>query len=146
MHHARMNRTDAVHDLLAAASRLTRHLDTSLSNIKGISLSEYQMLAALRNQPGSASTRVDLARMVGLTPSGVTRALKPMEKMGVVETIKDGRDARKSLARLTAAGVELVVDADGVVDDTLAGITALEALTSPRNERTLALLRDIAAA
>lgn len=141
-----MNRTDAVHDLLAAASRLTRHLDTSLSNIKGISLSEYQMLAALRNQPGSASTRVDLARMVGLTPSGVTRALKPMEKMGVVETIKDGRDARKSLARLTAAGVELVVDADGVVDDTLAGITALEALTSPRNERTLALLRDIAAA
>ncbi len=141
-----MNRTDAVHDLLAAASRLSRHLDTSLANIKGISLSEYQMLSALRTQPGAASTRVDLARMVGLSPSGVTRALKPMEKMGVVETIKDERDARKSLAKLTAAGLELVVDADGVVDDTVAGITALEALTSPRHERTLAILRDIAAA
>ena len=141
-----MNRTDAVHDLLAAASRLSRHLDTSLSNIKGISLSEFQILAALRTQPGSSSTRVDLARMVGLTPSGVTRAVKPMEKMGVVETIRDERDARKSLAKLTPAGAELVVDAEGVVDDTLAGISALEALTSPRNERTLALLRDIAAA
>ncbi len=133
----RVNRTDAIHDLLAAAARLSRLLDAELSNIRGISLSEYQILAGLRDQPGAASTRVELARSVGLTPSGVTRALKPLEKMGIVETVKDARDARKSLATLTPAGLELVADAEGVIDDTLAGITALDALTSSRNERLL---------
>lgn len=139
-----MNRTDAVGDLLAAAARLSRQLDTQLSNVKGISLSEYQLLACLRDQAGGSATRVDLARSVGLTPSGATRALKPLEKLGFVETLKDDRDARKSLASLTPAGVELVSDAEGVVDDTLAGNSALDELVAPHNEPTRILLRNIA--
>ena len=139
-----MNRTEAVGDLLAAAARLSRQLDTQLSNVKGISLSEYQLLARLRDQAGGRTTRVDLARSVGLTPSGATRALKPLEKLGFVETLKDDRDARKSLASLTSAGVELVSDAEGVVDDTLAGISELDELVASHSEPTLALLRRIA--
>ena len=42
-----------------------------------------------------------------------------MEKLGFVETIRDERDARRSLAQLTAAGRELLSDAAGVVDDTI---------------------------
>jgi len=40
---------------------------------------------------------VDLAAAVGLTPSAVTRALRPLEKLGCVATQKSERDARRSL-------------------------------------------------
>lgn len=130
--------------VLDSAAKLTRRLDRSLSTIKGISFTEYQLLAALRDCPEASATRVDLADLVGLTPSGVTRALKPMEKLGMVVTHKDGRDARRSLATLTPAGVELVSDADGVVDDTLDGLTAIDALRSSERERFLRLLADLA--
>ena len=112
------NRT-AVFSLIAAANRIERRLDVQLSNIKGISFSEYQLLDALGSALGGSATRVSLADSVSLTPSGVTRALKPMEKLGFVETIRDERDARRSLAQLTAAGRELLSDAAGVVDDTI---------------------------
>lgn len=139
-----MYETEIVLTLLGTAARLARRLDSSLSMIKGISFSEYQLLAALRGHPATAATRVDLASAVGLTPSGITRALKPMEKLGFVETTKDGRDARKSLAALTAAGVELVADADGVVHDALAKVGGLDQLSVNERELFVRILSDLA--
>ncbi|HMB61314.1 MAG TPA: MarR family winged helix-turn-helix transcriptional regulator, partial [Xanthomonadales bacterium] len=49
--------------------------------------------------------------------SGVTRALRPMEKLGYVTTAKSKRDARLALASLTPHGQELVNDASSVLDD-----------------------------
>ena len=102
-----------------AWNRLERRLDHSLSAIRGISLAEYRLLRALGDAPGSQASRVDLADVVGLTPSGVTRALRPMEKLGIVSTVKSKRDARLAIAALTPAGRELLEDASGVVDDTM---------------------------
>jgi len=129
--------------LLDAASTLTRRLDGSLSIIKGITFSEYQMLSALRDHPAATATRVDIATSVGLTPSGITRALKPMEKLGFVETAKDARDARKSLAILTAAGHELVQDADGVVQDTIDDLEPLTALTNDERRRFARVMKEL---
>lgn len=140
-----MDTQEVVIALLSASARLTRRLDSSLSAIKGITFSEYQMLSALRDNPTSAATRVDLAAAVGLTPSGVTRALKPLEKLGFVETTKDARDARKSLAKLTAAGHELVADADGVVHDTVGEIGELASLEESERELFANVLRRVAA-
>jgi DNA-binding MarR family transcriptional regulator len=103
----------------AAWNRLERRLDSSLGAIRGISLAEYRLLRALGDAPGSQASRVDLAEAVGLTPSGVTRALRPMEKLSIVSTVKSKRDARLALAALTPAGRELLDDASGVVDDTM---------------------------
>lgn len=136
------NTKDMVITLLGASARLTRQLDNALAAIKGISFSEYQMLTSLRDDP---ATRVDLAAAVGLTPSGVTRALKPLEKLGFVETAKDARDARKSLARLTPAGHELVADADGVVDDAVGDVDALESLGANERELIADVLTQLAA-
>lgn len=107
-------------DYLGEASRLERRLDRTLSAIKGISFSEYLILRTLLEQPGQAASRVELAAAVGLTPSAVTRALKPLEKLGFVETVKGARDARQALAKLTDQGVELADDAVGVVNDAAA--------------------------
>jgi len=103
----------------AAWNRLERRLDKSLGAIRGISLAEYRLLRALGDAPASQASRVDLAEAVGLTPSGVTRALRPMEKLSIVSTVKSKRDARLAIAALTPAGRELLDDASGVVDDTM---------------------------
>ena len=103
----------------SAWSRLERRLDSSLGAIRGISLAEFRLLKALGDAPNARASRVDLAAAVGLTPSGVTRALRPMEKLGIISTVKSKRDARLAIAGLTPAGRELLGDAATVVDDTM---------------------------
>jgi len=80
----------------ASWNRLERRLDKSLGAIRGISLAEYRLLRALGDAPASQASRADLADAVGLTPSGVTRALRPMEKLSIVSTVKSKRDDRMS--------------------------------------------------
>ncbi len=109
--------TELAFAMLAAAARIEKRLDRVLSGIRGVSYSEYQLLRQLHLQPGATATRVDLAELVGLTASAVTRALKPLEKIGFVTTHKSERDARLSLATLTDAGLELVRDAQSVVNE-----------------------------
>lgn len=109
----------AVLELLETASCLERRLDRALSHTKGISFSEYRMLSALSATNAGGTTRIDLANAVGLTASAITRALKPLEKLGFVVTERSERDARQSLAKLTPAGQELLGDAKGICQDAL---------------------------
>ncbi|MEM7018392.1 MAG: MarR family transcriptional regulator [Pseudomonadota bacterium] len=101
--------------LLDTAARLERRLGGVLSDTRGISFTEYHLLLKLANMREGGATRVELAAAVGLTPSAVTRALKPLEKRGCVITRKNERDARRSLASLTPAGLELLADSQKVV-------------------------------
>ena len=106
----------------AAWSNLERQLDCSLSAIRGVSFSEYRLLRALAEAPNGQASRSDAARSVGLTASGVTRALRPLEKIGLVSTVENKRDARLAMAKLTPAGQALINDASGIVDETVASI------------------------
>lgn len=126
----------------AAWNRLERRLDSNLGAIRGISLAEYRLLRALADAPGAQASRVDLAHAVGLTPSGVTRALRPMEKLGVVSTVKSKRDARLAIAALTSAGRELVDDASGVVDDMMRAILDRSPKASARLAEMIETLDD----
>jgi len=126
----------------AAWNRVEKRLDGSLGSIRGISLAEYRLLRALSEAPNSWASRVDLAHSVGLTPSGVTRALRPMEKLGIVSTAKSKRDARLALASLTAAGHELVDDASAVVDDSMTALLERSPKASARIEELIELLED----
>jgi DNA-binding MarR family transcriptional regulator len=99
-------------------------LDRALSAVRGISLAEFRLLKALGDAPSGMASRVDLARAVGLTPSGVTRAIRPLEKLGIVSTLKSKRDARLAVASLTPAGRELLDDASTVVADTMGTLLA----------------------
>ena len=105
--------------LADAAHNVERRLDMSLGAIRGISYAEYRLLKSLGDAPQSRASRVDLAHQIGITPSGITRALRPLEKLGVVKTVKAERDARLAIATLTSAGEELLKDASSVVNDTL---------------------------
>lgn len=103
-------------DFLDSAAALERQLDTLLGNARGISFREYRLLSTLAANAAELS-RVALADAVSLTPSAVTRALKPLEKLGLVTTVRNGRDARQSLARLTDSGSQLLADVQGPLSD-----------------------------
>lgn len=122
-------RKNLAFELLDAAGFIEHRLDRALSTIRGLSFSEYRLLRALAIQPEARAMRVDLAQAVGLTPSAVTRALKPLEKLCYVETLKSDRDARRSLACLTDSGRELLSDAEGIARDVLSGLP-LESIAS----------------
>ncbi len=111
-----------VFTFLEVAARLVRRLDGSLSMTRGISFREYQILLELSKMHKESAMRVELAAAVGLTPSAVTRALRPLEKLGYVSTEKSERDARRSLATLTRGGRKLLSDCNAGVDSALAGL------------------------
>jgi len=91
--------------LAGAQARAARELD-----VHGLSFAEVRLLnALLADREGRRPS--ELSVELHLTPSGVTRALLPLEKRGIVERRRDPGDARSSLAALTPAGRTLVNEA-----------------------------------
>lgn len=129
--------------LAEAAQHLSQRLDSSLGAIRGISLAEFRLLAALADAPGARASRVDLARAIGLTPSGVTRALRPMEKLGIVSTVKSKRDARLAIAGLTPAGRELLNDASSIADDAMQALTGRASLSRDEMKTVIDVLAKL---
>ena len=108
--------TDFCLRLARAEAVLVRRFDNALGSHHGISFSDFQLLNHLARAPGARLRRVDLADRVGLTASGVTRTLLPLEKIGLITRQSDPRDARVGFAAITNAGHEMVVNATAVVD------------------------------
>ena len=131
--------TELVFTLLKVAARIERRLDRTLSATKGVSFTEYHLLNELQERHSGSATRVDLANAVGLTASAITRALKPLEKIGFVVTEKSEHDARRSIATLTPAGQELLEDATKIVMDEIAQL----ALPETGVEDALAVLNHL---
>jgi DNA-binding MarR family transcriptional regulator len=97
-------------------------VDAELGGIHGLGLSDFAALHHLAEAPGGRLRRVDLARRLALSPSGVTRLLGPLERRGVVTREQDGTDARATYAVLTRGGKALVKDATGTVASIAEGI------------------------
>lgn len=92
------------------ASRLAKRVGNHLS-MHGISLSEYLVMHHLEHSPNKAVARIELAEHIGMSASGVTRLIAPMEKNHIIEKVANPRDARQSLVRLSDVGQRLYADA-----------------------------------
>ena len=90
--------------------QIIKRIDGQLS-IHGINYSELMVLHYLNSAAQQTMRRIDLAQHIGLTASGITRMLKPMEKLHLVEKEVNARDARVSLVKLTPTGKILYRDA-----------------------------------
>lgn len=91
---------------LRAHAAVTRELSSRLEAVHGLTLSDYDVLVQLYYAPERRLRRVDIARTVLLTASGVTRLLEGLERAGWVEKARCASDARVTYAVLTAQGVE----------------------------------------
>ncbi|MFD8080468.1 MarR family winged helix-turn-helix transcriptional regulator [Kitasatospora sp. NPDC059722] len=96
--------------LVRAQATLVKRFDASLSGLHGVSLSDFTMLLRLGEAPGGRMRRVDLAEALGLTASGVTRGLAPLERIGLVTREPAPRDARVAYAALTPTGRERLAE------------------------------------
>lgn len=95
---------DAALRLVRAQATLVKRFDTSLGGLHGVSLADFTMLLRLGQAPGGRMRRVDLAEALGLTASGVTRGLAPLERIGLVARETNARDGRVAYAALTDTG------------------------------------------
>ncbi len=77
----------------------------------GLGFNEFLILYYLDQAEDQKLRRVDLADKVGMTPSGVTRLLLPMEKVHYVESGPAEEDARVRFVSSTAAGREKLKEA-----------------------------------
>jgi DNA-binding MarR family transcriptional regulator len=96
---------------LRAHAAITRELSSRLEARHELTLSDYDVLVQLYFAPDRRMRRVDIARSVLLTASGITRLLDGLESCGLVEKARCDSDARVTYAVLTDAGVKKVEQA-----------------------------------
>ena len=90
---------------LRAHASVTRELSARLEADHGLTLNDYDCMVQLAYAPERSLRRVDLARSVLLSPSGITRLLDGLEREGWVEKRSCESDARVTYARLTDTGL-----------------------------------------
>lgn len=114
--------------LTTIQATVTRRLDNALSNVHGISFVEYMVLHHLHHAAGDRLRRGELAERIGLTASGITRMLLPLEKLGYVARETDARDARVGYVTLTKGGKRLYADsaisANAIANEVAAPLTS----------------------
>lgn len=110
-----MSETNPALDLVLQSallwSTMVKKADQQLS-VHGISFSEFCILHRLFQAPQQRLSRIELANSVGLSASGITRLLQPMEKIHLVEKEQNARDARVSLVKLSDTGLQIYQEAN----------------------------------
>ena len=91
-----------------AHSILSGRFDRGLG---GLGWSEFLILFHLDQAEAGSMRRVDLAGKVGMTASGITRQLLPMEKVHLVKSGPVEKDARVRTVALAAGGREKLTEA-----------------------------------
>ncbi len=91
----------------AVHTKISKMIDIQLS-LHGISFTEFMILFHLDQAIEKKMRRIDLAEKIGLSASGITRLVAPMEKIGLVHKESNKRDARVSLVKLSSAGKRII--------------------------------------
>ena len=102
---------DAWIGLLETHKQLTRALDAELTAQHGLSLSALELLARLAAADERSLHLTALAGASGLSLSRVSRIIDALERRGLVGRMSCPNDARAVHARLSDAGLELVLRA-----------------------------------
>ena len=95
--------------LAKAQAIAARRFSNALSQW-GLGLNEFTILLHLAQAPNETMRRIDLAEKIGLTASGITRLLAPMEKIGLIKREVNARDARVSLVALAPSGKRIIAE------------------------------------
>lgn len=111
-------------NLTKVQSVISRRFDPL--SIHGIGFNDFMILYVLMQAEGAGMRRVDLAEKIGLTASGVTRMLLPLEKTGLIKRESNERDARISYVVLTETGRQLFEYAKVTASNLAKGIIPID--------------------
>ncbi|QFG21993.1 MarR family winged helix-turn-helix transcriptional regulator [Actinomadura sp. WMMB 499] len=90
---------------------LNEALDRQLQHDSGMPHTYYVILAMLSEAPGRARTMSELAEVVHSSPSRLSHAVNRLEAAGWVRRSKHPTDRRTTIAELTDAGLDVLVEA-----------------------------------
>lgn len=108
---------DIITNLSSVHIIINKRIDAVLGSIHGISYTEFLILNILYKSRNYCLSRTLLANEIGLTPSGITRSISPMVKIGLVEKDINERDSRMSLVKLTEAGERIYKESSFTVNE-----------------------------
>jgi DNA-binding MarR family transcriptional regulator len=90
--------------LLHAHAKVVKQLDAELLAGHGISISAFEVLWRVAATEDGRLRMTDLAELVLLSPSGLSRLVDRLESEGMIERIACPTDGRAINATITAAG------------------------------------------
>lgn len=91
---------------------LPAELDTYLERVAGLSHAEYQVLRWLSLSEDREIHMTHLAATASVTPSHLSRIVARLQERGWITRSSDPSDARRTLARLTDPGADVVADTE----------------------------------
>lgn len=124
---------------MGAHAAMTRAFNADLQASSAMTVTDFEALRRLAAAEGGRMRRVDLAPLVGLTASGVTRLLDGLQAAGLVCKESCAADARVTYAVITDAGRERLRTA---AEHHLEGLAAIfaERFTPQEVDRLVELL------
>ncbi len=127
---------DAVVNVMVAAAALEREFDLLLRPLD-LTDSQYNVLRILRGARPDGHPRDAVARRMVRPSPDVTRFLDRLEARGLVARTRGTEDRRRSVARITGAGLALLARADRILEGRF---DALEKRLPPARARALSRL------
>ncbi|MGW3108491.1 MarR family winged helix-turn-helix transcriptional regulator [Streptomyces sp. NPDC001100] len=107
-----MHRDDALtpqeaqllHELGRLVHALPRALEDDMNRTAGLAMTDFAVLLQLSEAPEQRLRMSELATLMGLTPSRITRVVDGLRSRGLVTKDRDPADFRGIVATLTALG------------------------------------------
>jgi DNA-binding MarR family transcriptional regulator len=97
--------------LIGVHAKVTARLDDELQAAHGLALADYEVLVQLSETPDRSLRMSELASLVRLSPSGLTRRVDSLVRRGLVAREACTSDGRGSYAVLTDTGLSLLQSA-----------------------------------
>ena len=109
--------------LVVAADYVTSFTETACAN-HGITGDQYNVLRILRGAGPDGLARGEITARLARRAPDTTRMLDRLERARLVQRVRGADDARRSVARITAAGLRLLDRLDPEIETAMASATA----------------------
>lgn len=86
---------------------VTRQMSADLQGKADLTLAEFELIGHLHEQHDRSMVMNELADLIQITPSGVTRMVDRLVLRGYIERRAHPGDARRQLAQLTDTGIAI---------------------------------------
>ncbi|MET0798614.1 MAG: MarR family transcriptional regulator [Rhodococcus sp. (in: high G+C Gram-positive bacteria)] len=101
-------------NLVVSHSVILGKMEADLRTTTGLTLGQYDVLLRLHEAPGHTIRMGDLAELVLVTTSGVTRVVDRLVESGLVERIRPDNDRRVVTVSMTPAGKKTLRTASAI--------------------------------
>ena len=129
---------EAVLNLLVASGHLRDRID-QMCEAHGITASQYNVLRILRGSKAGGYARCEIAQRLVERAPDVTRLIDRLEQRGWVARDRSNEDRRRSVTRITIAGLRLLESMEPVFQEL---DRWLEARLSPRDRKELSRILE----